>query len=88
MLVEGLHLCDFPTHDMSADFVLLAEQRQAGAQLHEKAQAETKVLEERAGQLELEKELVEQSNFRCERSTMQHTLILFRSYTVIHAVTV
>ena len=32
---QNLHLCDFPNHDMSADFVLLAEQRQVEADLKE-----------------------------------------------------
>ena len=28
-------MCDFPTHDMAADFVLLAEQRQVESDLKE-----------------------------------------------------
>ena len=32
---QNLSLSDFPTHDMSADFVLLAEQRQAERELKE-----------------------------------------------------
>ena len=34
--MHDLYLSDFPTHDMAADFVLLAEQRKAEADLKEK----------------------------------------------------
>ena len=33
--MHDLYLCDFPTHDMAADFVLLAEQRKAESDLKE-----------------------------------------------------
>lgn len=36
LLSKGLHLSDFPLHDMGRDFVLLAEQRAAEAELKDK----------------------------------------------------
>ena len=53
---QNLHLCDFPNHDMSADFVLLAEQRQVEADLKE--QYEVGVVEQRQVEADLKVGLV------------------------------
>ncbi|GIL96581.1 hypothetical protein Vretimale_2365 [Volvox reticuliferus] len=71
MSVHGLYLSDIPLHDMSRDFVLLAEQRQAEADLKER-------FEKMAVDLRVANERLEQATRWLDEERQRSDALLYR----------
>ncbi|KXZ51386.1 hypothetical protein GPECTOR_12g348 [Gonium pectorale] len=71
MSTHGLYLSDIPLHDMSRDFVLLAEQRQAEADLKER-------FEKMAVELRLANERLEQTTRWLDEERQRSDALLYR----------